>query len=66
MRLLTGAVLCVGALWLCSTLYLLLRRHLYKFRPSWDLSWYDLGLYGTYLTQSYFSFNLKSPRVSMV
>ena len=36
------------------------------FAPSLETSFYDLALYGTYRTQSYHSFNLRSPKASIV
>lgn len=35
-----------------------------RFRP--DLSWYDLGLYGFYPTQNYFSFDWEGPQVEVL
>jgi hypothetical protein len=51
---------------LSLVIYIFAIPHLAKFRPHWSSSWYDLGLYGAYPTQSYRSFHLLSPRVQIL
>lgn len=66
MRLLNLIARFITFLALVCVAYIFAIPHLAKFRPHWNASWYDLGLYGAYPTQSYFSFNLSSPRVEIL
>ena len=66
MRLLNLLAFFISFLVLFSVVYIFAIPHLAKFRPHWNSSWYDLGLYGAYPTQSYFSFDLVSPRVEIL
>ena len=66
MRLLNLLAFFISSLVLFSIVYNFAIPHLAKFRPHWNSSWYDLGLYGASPTQSYFSFDLVSPRVEIL
>jgi hypothetical protein len=66
MRHINLVALFITCLALASVICLFAIPHLAKFRPHWNSSWYDLGLYGAYPTQSYFSFDLLSPRVEIL